>query len=375
MDSLRILQMGGMIVSNNMLETELYNIQFEYKKILKNALENIYQKDSEAVIDEIGVFWERNRKIIQCILRYLFPPYSAYVFTSATILDLDDYEHFPFITLGKFHLWDDPIYKYVTMLRNVDVNMDFDQMMKRQIISTIEDNIKIIDQASGIIHILPIRLFTEANQLIYKAANQAFFSMFKEDINQDTYNSNFKTIGDIKNGLSPGVDKSIIFSEGEDNTVSLENRFRNYKDSADLPLPKDATDADIFWFAIFSYLAQAFDTILLGVEHKLVPYIRFEVAFKYVLIISPNFRENNELLDMLFKCAIAHVLHHDFDKSKIYGIDFRDYYEAIRKYDIEHKIFTDLKQRNLTFSKISLKEVMTITNNNFEKFFTQYHEK
>jgi hypothetical protein len=169
-------------MSNNMLIDELHRIQVEYRSVLENALINIYKKESSAIIDEIGVFWENNKKIVQCLLRYLFPPYEGYVFTSATILDLEDCEHYPFISLGKFHFWDDPIYRYVTMLQNTEINKDFDQKMRKQIISTIEDNIKIVDQASGIIYILPIRLVTGASQLAHKAANQAFLACLKMNL-------------------------------------------------------------------------------------------------------------------------------------------------------------------------------------------------
>lgn len=362
-------------MSNNMLEDELYRIQIEYKSILENALKNIHQKDSSAIIDEIGVFWERNKKIVQCILRYLFPAYDGYVFTSATILDLDDSEHYPFVSLGKFHFWDDPIYRYVTLIRNTEINKDFEQKMRDQIISTIRDNIKIVDQALGIIYILPIRLITEANQLAHKAATQAFFSMFKDELDIMTYKGNFKTIIDVKKGLSAGIEKNIILLDGEDATLDLETRFGNYKASTVLPLSSDATDAEIFWFSVYSYLLQAFDTILISLEHKLIPYIRYEVAFKYIVKISGNFGDNEELSDMVLKCIVAHLLHHNFDKQNIDGIDFREYYKAVQSYDIENKIFCDLKQKNLNLTNMSLGDLTTTIDNALESFFTWFNEE
>jgi len=362
-------------MGNNMLIDELHRIQVEYRSILENALKNIYKKESSAIIDEIGVFWESNKKIVKCILRYLFPPYDGYVFTSATILDLDDCEHYPFISLGKFHFWDDPVYRYVTMLQSTEVNKDFDLKMRNQIISTIEDNIKIVNQAFGTIYILPIRLVTEANQLAHKAANQAFFSLFKDELDFTSYKNNFKTIIDVKNGLLAGIEKNIILIENEEATLNLETRFENYKETTVLPLSPKATDAEIFWFAIYSYLLQAFDTILISTEHKLVPYIRYEVAFKYIVKISGNFGDNEELSDMLLKCVVAHLLHHTFDKQIIDGIDFREYYKAVQSYDIENKIFGILKQKNLNFSNISLRDLKTTIDNAFKSFFTWFHDK
>lgn len=42
---------------------------------------------------------------------------------------------------------------------------------------------------------------------------------------------------------------------------------------------------------------------------------------------------------MLFECVISHILHHKFDKQKVYEIDIRDYYEAIRSYNFENQCF------------------------------------
>ncbi|WP_159881701.1 hypothetical protein [Paenibacillus puerhi] len=361
-------------MSNNILIDELHRIQIEYKSVLETALTNIYKKESSAVIDEIGVFWERNKKVVQCILRYLFPPYEGYVFTSATILDLDDSEHYPFISLGKFHFWDDPIYKYVTMLQSTEINKEFDQKMRKQIISTIGDNIKIVDQAFGVIYILPIRLVTESNQLAHKAATQAFFSLFKDELDFTTYKNNFKTINDVKNGLLAGVEKSIILTEAEETTLDLETRFKNYKETTVIPLSPEATDAEIFWFAVYSYLLQAFDTILVSIEHKLVPYIRYEVAFKYLVKISGNFGDNEELSDMLLKCVVAHLLHHTFDKQIIEDIDFKEYYRSVQSYDIENKIFGGLKQKKLNFADLSLRDLTVVIDNAFECFFTWFHK-
>ncbi|GGO05902.1 hypothetical protein [Saccharibacillus kuerlensis] len=361
-------------MNNNMLEEELNSIQLEYNKVLKNAVNNIYVKDSEAVIDEILVFWERNKKILQNILHFLFPPYSAYVFTSATILDIDDGEHFPFVSLGKYHLWDDPIYKYVTMVRSNNINLDFEKKMKNQIIATLKDNMKIIKQAFGIIYILPFRLLNETNQFVYEAADQAFFSMFKENINKETY-KNLSTIEEVKNVLSDGIAESIIFSEKEESDLSLINRFEAYRASAILPISKDATDAEVFYLTIFGYLAQAFDTLLLSVEYKLIPYIRFEVAFKYIFKISSNFGENEEVSSMLLKCAIAHVFYRNFDESKVHDVAFKSYYEAIKKYDLENKIFEELKKENLNFTNMKLKKLVEIIDNNFEKFVAGFFDE
>jgi hypothetical protein len=353
-------------MKSNLLKDELKKLQIEYRKVLESALENIYEKDSNAVIDEISVFWFRNKKLVQCILNYLHEPYTAYVFTAASLLDLDDYEHYPFVALGKHHFWDDPIYKYSTIAKNID-NTSFGEEMRKQVILTIKDNINILDKARDIIYILPIRLLSNIDSdLIHRATQQAFLSLFKNNFTFDYYRKNFRTISDIKKELLSGIENSIYFSEDENNSLDLETRFRNYKESNLLPLPASSTDAEIFWFGLYSYLAQAFEIILMCAEYQLIPYIRFELAFKYILKLSGNFGNSQEINDIVFKCAVAHTVHHTFDKRKIHNVDFRKYYQEIQNYNYENQIFSDFQIENISKDNPSLDKIVSIINKNFE---------
>ena len=124
---------------------------------------------------------------------------------------------------------------------------------------------------------------------------QVFLSLFDNEYSFEEYKKTFRTIDDIKASLRPRIEQSIIFTEDEDTSVSFETRFAKYKETTTLPISKDACDAEIFWFAIFSYLSQAFDILLMCTEYQLNPYIRFDVAFKYMLILSSNFKDQKEI--------------------------------------------------------------------------------
>lgn len=358
-------------MSGNLLIEELKELQKTYKEILKKAAENIFERNSIAVIDEINVFWHRNKKLVSCILKNLCAPYQTYVFTGAVILDIGDYEHYPFVTLGKYHLWDDPICKY-TEIAGKTKNIDLDKKLKEQIISTINDNIRIIDEASDIIFILPIRFLSKNDdEIIHKAAMQAFLNLFEEKINFKDYQKDFKTIEDIKNKISPNAEKSIVLSEDDDNTLELETRFANYKQKALLPLAATASDAEIFWFCIYSYIKQAFDIIFTSCEYKLIPYVRFNVTFKYVLILAGNFVDNLEIKEMIFKCTVAHLIYRSFDKEKIKSITFRRYYQLIQQHDFENKLFEDLKNEKITLLNPSVSKTVCLIEKNFENILSE----
>lgn len=223
---------------------------------------------------------------------------------------------------------------------------------------------------------MPIRLLANKDaNTIHNATRQAFLSLFKINMDFDYYKKSFKTISDIKNNLFPDIEKNIVFSEDDDISLDFETRFKNYKESSVLPLKSDATDAEIFAFCLYGYFSQAFDIVMMCAEYELIPYIRFEVAFKYILKISSIFGDNKELINMIFKCAIAHVIHHTFNKENFCKIDFHEYCEMIQIFDFENQLFSDLHQENISFYNPSLTKVKSIINKNFESMLLKHDMK
>lgn len=338
-----------------LLKEELQELQLNYKEVLLKAREDIFESKTGAVIDEIKVFWQRNKKLVEFALRNWVRPYETYVFTAATMVDIDDFEHYPFVTLGKFHIWDDPIYKYADIVGKTP-NPNFNNMIKKQVLETIMDNLKILDVAKEIIYILPIRYFSgKSTQLACRAAEQIFLSLFDKKYTLEEYNQIFFSIDDVKKSLRTGIEKNIIFEEYEDTSVDLIDRFTKYKNTTTTPLSKDACDAKIFKFVIFSYFIQAFDTMLICAEYQLNPYLRYDVAFKYFVILSENFGDQKEIKDMIFKCSITYILYQTFDKEKVKSLDFRTYYNTIRKNNLESQLFDRLEEEGITIDNLNIK--------------------
>ena len=345
----------------HLLKEELRELQMRYREVLLKAKDNIFFMDSISIIDEINIFWRKNKKMVEFALRNFVPPYDAYVFTAATILDVEDFEQYPFVSLGKFHIWDDPIYKYANIVGKTP-NLNFNDKMKEQVIATITDNLKILEAAEEIIYILPVRYFSDTNQLVYKAAMQAFLSLFDREYSFNEYKKTFSSIEDVKASLRPGIEQSIIFTEDEDTSVAFETRFAKYKDTTTLPISKDACDAEIFWFAIFSYISQAFDILLMCTEYQLNPYIRFDIAFKYMLILSSNFKEQKEIQDMIFKGVVAHILHRTFNKEKAKLLDFKIYHNVIQESDFDTRLFSQLEQQGIKIDNLKVKLISDTIN-------------
>lgn len=341
---------------HDLLNTSFKTLQRKYKVVLESASENIHSTDLSAIVDEIGVFWLKNRALVDCILRYLHEPYSTHIFTAATILDINDLEHYPFVSLGRQHLWDDPIFMYGKVTERE--NGVFGEKLQEQFIRTLDDNIRILSQAENIIQILPIRFFLEPNErVIHEAAQQCFFSLFRENMNFDSYNKSIHTISQVKEALIAGMEENIYFCEEEDHRLSFEMRFEKYKKSTILPLPSGSTDGKVFWFTLYGYITQALIITTMCMEYKLIPHIRSPLAFKYFLLLAPNFGDDEIVRTITHKAVTAHVLHHSFDKSQIEDINFAQYYKVVKDYDIEDHLGQELGTKDISIEALSFHTV------------------
>lgn len=345
---------------NDLLLEEIKKLQEEYKVILNRAVENIFVKETHVILDEINVFWHRNKKIVHCALEYLSKPYETYMFTAATVLDIGDNEHYPFLCIGKYHIWDDPIYGYINT-----VNDNFDDAfilkMKGIVLDTIKDNIKILDALSDKIFILPVRMLSEVEaETIHESAQKMFFSMFKSPPrSMKEYQEKYVTIEDICTGLRDDVKPNITFN-GESCSEELTTRFTEYKESAVLPVPLDKTDAMVFWFTLYGYLSQAIDVMLVCLAYRLVPYLRFNETFKYLNVLHSTLSENSEFDILLFKCTVSYILRKSFDYEKYSGYEIGEFIKSLRDNNFEQNVFCQLGEKGINLLNPNVKDMVGI---------------
>ena len=91
---------------------KIKEIQNEYLNMLINIKDKIDTVVYMFIIDEINIFWYSKREIVKLYLSNITLKDNVYIFTGATYLDVDDFEHYPFIMMGNAHIVDDPLCKY-----------------------------------------------------------------------------------------------------------------------------------------------------------------------------------------------------------------------------------------------------------------------
>ena len=354
-----------MNLKNKFLEGIIKKLQGDYVSILNAALANENHEDFVFIVDEINLFWFKNRDIVGLILKHISYNYECFTFTGATFLDVDDYEHYPFVVFGKIHIVDDPLYKFMTIYKRV-TERDFSEKLKRQIISTIKDNIKIIQSYSNSIYILPVTLLTDLNEDLHKeVCDQIFFSMFKDsNIKFEDYRQKFSNISDIELALANGVAESIVFSEDEKHG-SLSIRFKSFIDET--PFAKtEINEAMQFFFVVYGFISQSLSILLRCSEYKMVPYLRSEIIFRYTMLIGMNFRDSAEMGKMIFRSICAHILYRSFDKSHFYCIEFERYLNEIEIINFD-KLFDFFESRNENLFGVPFETIRNQINDELSK--------
>lgn len=355
---------------NSYLREHLKNLQKQYQDILNKAVLDINKADLPMIIDEINLFWFSNRKLVDLILNNLSCDFDCYTFTGADFLDVDDFEHFPFIMLGKLHIVDDPLSKYSQICGAVE-NEKFTESLKERILLTIQDNLKILKNYSDSIYILPVTLLTEINSdLVKKAAEQAFYSMFKDNSLDLKKFSKFKSIEDVNGALKDGIGPTIPFSENENVNEDLCVRFRRFTEQGH-PFTENLSEAMIFFFMVIGFFSQAFNILFRCFEYKMIPYLRFEVTFNYTITLGMNLVDNEEIKLTIFKSVCAHLLYRHFDKNKICDMDFSRFLSLIENFD--HDLFDTLHIACIKPNECSYKEISKIINSKLKDLFQTGH--
>lgn len=354
---------------NDMLTAHTEALQQEYKDVLRKASTGILD-DLGATVDQLKAFWYTNRRLVDCILRYACEANQGYIFTGATYVDVANDEHYPFVALGRCHFVDDPILRFWEVI-DKGTGGQLEDRVKSLIVKIISDNIEIIEKCSTAITILPIRYLAPIDsKLVHKAAMQAFFSMFQVRMDFQYYQTNFRTAEDIQRGLKPGMEKGFVLSDQDDRSLSLQDRLKLYRQEAPLSFNADASDAAVFWSALYGYFSQAFDITLTCLQYQMIPYVRYSVASYYLLSLSENFVDNADVQEMLFRSAVAHVLYRSFEKTRVEKVTFDDYRKSLLESSFSDHVFEELALAGVTLRSPDVSKTVGIIHRNLDVALT-----
>lgn len=347
-------------MKKNLLMKKLKIIQNDYLSLLKSSIKDLDTINFELVVDEINVFWELNKNVIKIALDTIGKEYDCYVFTGASFLDVDDYEHYPFLALGNFHIVDDPLPRYSNMLTCISEE-DFSKELKEQLVLTFYDNIKILEEYAENICILPIGVLSRKNlDDIIDISDKIFISLFSNpDLTIDTYLESYISINDVEKGIHENINRNILFTEDDELGSTLSSRYTNYVSTSSLPF-SNKNDAHTFLYLIQGNIIQVLRIYLLCSEYNFTPYIRYNVSFNYMLLLRHIYIESPGMENVLFKSIVSYILYRHFDKNKIKDIEFCDYVNRLRMNHFGKNVFDDICNKNIDIRNGSIEDIAKI---------------
>lgn len=352
------------------MKSKLYEainkIQQEYFLMLKKYKNKINDNNFVQIVDEVSIFWNKNKTIVDAFFNFETPPYNTYVFTAVTRMDYDDNEHLPFLCLGSNHIMDDPLCTYLNTVNESPLTT-YTKRLRMEIEKTIDDNIKIIEKCSPSIYIIPIRYLYSDRELVKRKSDECFLSLFNGNFNSLEDYFKLESIEQIDLYLREEIKDSLVFLEYEDKTKPLIERFCNYKDVYANDLVGSDNDVILFFAAIYGNISQSIDVIIIALGLKLVPYLRNEIAIRYFLTIAENIKTWYKDIDnVIFNAGLANLLYNKFDKEKYADYSTEKFIKIISDINFEQAIRSKLISDGIDSLNGNIREIVAIIKNEFD---------
>jgi len=342
-----------------------------YLDLLSTLLPKLKSNHAPEILDEINLFWFRNIDIIELYLKYMFSGSESYVFTAATYIDFEDNEHLPFLLMGKKHIFDDPLSRYSEICNKMLINSSDTKTLYKQIIITIEDNIKILKNVENNILILPLRLFNQSNKYkyIFKIGEKTFINLFTGIENLTDYFYKCSSIKDIMKYIQKDIDKLLIFSENDDMSLSFEERFKITLSRAGYMIDNNKSDSYNFYLLIFGYFQQAIDIIVSCIEYVCIPYIRYPMTFHYVSLLLENMINSDEISVLRYKMNVAFMVSKLCDKKQLTLLPLNEFLKKNQEYHFDKKLFSTLEKNGINKDNFFNYKIIPFIKDELEKFY------
>ena len=276
------------------LEKRILKVEEEYLQLLQSIDTSFEEKSVCSILDSIRLFWYKNRKLVSLYLQTLMGK-EAFSYSGATHLDVNDKEYYGFLAVGKIHIMDDQLYKYADMVL-LGKNVSGIEIIKKQILITLVDNIKVLQELRGIIVLLPVRLFYENLQIIHNSAEKCFLSFFNNKYSSiQCFLEECKSVDDLISNISEDIIKSIFLCDNDDFNLSIYERIKRIPDA----ISKMENDVFKFFLSIQGFLISSLEMLEVMHDFDIIPIVRNRATLSYLYLLEPNLNNDFQYLNKI----------------------------------------------------------------------------
>lgn len=354
----------------NRSQENYINLLLHFKEQVQD--ENLSVTQICALLDEVKCFWLKQLKSIEFELDELAESKTCFVLSGAIFLNVSEYEHYFFKSIGDCHIISDPFSKFEMIFRHPEdeINTSFTvDYFKRAFLDTLE----ILTTYKGYFYILPIQEIAVddleqhheiVNMLFWKFISSAFNNKFSS---HEEFYEKYKSFEEIEAGLNEYLRENLVFNQISERHLPLRekienvsNQYKNITSTMDFQ-----SDAHKFLVAVFSYIAQVADILYVCSILRLNPYIRFDITFTYLTLVMSVFTDDENLKSMIEKTLICYVFYEIIDERKFENITFSDYIMRLKDKPLLNLVLDEIHTQKIDIFKDETSKVAQIIEEKF----------
>ena len=314
-------------------------------------------------LDEINIFWLKRLEIIEHELDNLVQENQCFILSGAVYLNTKEKEHYYFKTFGDYHILYDPFLKMEKVVR---YNDELHDKTFRYLCNIYEDTIRILSDLNEEFFIIPINEIAwvsnndDKDEIINNYFWKFISSIFSKEIkSEEEFNANYSDFYSIEKDLDQHILKNLIFTDSYDSSINLKERVERYSVETGhiIDLAKDKEEPEIFIKLVYIHIAQILDILLTASKVGLIPFIRYEVPFRYLCLLMGSFVGKQDIMDVIEKTMLFYLFYKSISVENFNNVSFELYCNTIRSVKFLDKVLFKIKELELDLMKTETNKI------------------
>jgi hypothetical protein len=352
--------------------------QEKYLEIIAQYRAVFHQKEiplKEVVfmLEEVNCFWLERLMAIEYELEELTKKNSCFLLSGAIYLNISDYEHYYFKSLGDYHLLYDPFLKMENIFRVPERNINTKETID-YIKEVYDDTVNILTDYRNHFFILPIRVMAIKDETDHRTLLDNFFlrflsRVFNRDLaSQEEFCNTYHSFEEIEKDMDSRVRDNFIFSDMKDIGISLREKIKCYRETQmnfeALIIGK--SESQIFLFSIYTWISQVIEILLICMRLGVCPYIRFECTIYYLWMLMYTFIDDKYFKEMIEKTIVFYFLRKTISRERFENIKFDDFCRLIENKSLLDLIIREMHENGIDIYEGGIKQVQLIIIKKFD---------
>lgn len=357
----------------------IITIQKEYLDLLSKSVGSLTEESTHIELtyffEEVSLFWRRKYEIVDFFLRKIDTNDKTSFLAGAMYIDLTNDGHYEFAPCGKYRLFTDPVSKMRAFF-STESSVVKQKSARDYLFKVVKDCINVLSNYSDYFIVLPLNdVFSEEQEdrMAFLTGSSYSFvsSLFVSPCaTEEVFLNRYHSFQEIEQDIRPDLLDKLILNDTSDVSISLQERIEKNLDnilSIDT-LRQSMGDAEIFLMSIGQYFMQVLDIILIAYSYKLIPFIRSDVVFNYLLLTYPVFSDDKVVVAILEQTTVAYIFQKMYGNHDFSSIAFSDFYSHVSENRIIDSVIAKSRSRKDSLFKLQISDIASLMEEECSQF-------